>query len=74
MRRSLVLGDESAHHPFRQTLPPHVRAQPTPREEPVATGLAARLARLRGRVGISDLRDFLLAYVACFVAVMAFIA
>ena len=26
MRRSLVLGDEHARHPFLQTLPPHVRA------------------------------------------------
>ncbi|MEQ8410713.1 MAG: hypothetical protein RIB52_04070 [Erythrobacter sp.] len=25
-RRALVLTDESAHHPFRASLPPHVRA------------------------------------------------
>ncbi len=42
MRRSLVLGDESAHHPFRQSLPPHVlgarrliaRAEQDPVAEP----------------------------------------
>jgi len=62
MRRSLVLGDESARHPFRQSLPPHVRAG------------AARWSAARRAITAQDVRDFLLAYGACFLAVSAFIA
>lgn len=62
MRRSLVLTTESARHPFRAGLAPHVLNADRP---PV-------LARRRRRL-IDDLRDFLLAYCACFVAVAAFI-
>jgi len=36
MRRSLVLGDETARHPFRQNLPPHVRQGGQPVLRPVA--------------------------------------
>ena len=105
MRRSLVLGDESAHHPFLQSLPPHVRrgeplhplrAAPEPSRSEKAR---AALGRWRGeavsasqrwshaalaatrrvrskkmRLSMSDGRDFLLAYCACFLAVSAFIA
>ncbi|WDF73594.1 hypothetical protein [Novosphingobium sp. KACC 22771] len=94
MRRSLVLGDESAHHPFRQTLPPHVRV-----DRPVASPgheaqahkalaadwlkrhaqaaphlVVARARHWRRGLTMQNLREFLLAYCACFVAVMAFIA
>jgi len=65
MRRSLVLGDESARHPFRQSLPPHVRA---------GAERAARRAGGRHAITVQDVRDFLLAYGACFMAVSAFIA
>jgi hypothetical protein len=63
MRRSLVLTDESARHPFLTSLPPHVRkdAEPVP-------------SRMPWRLDASDLRDFLLAYCACFVAVSVYIA
>jgi len=96
MRRTLVLGDESAHHPFLQTLPPHVRvgqpvacrAAPAPEEAPQRAAadwlkrnahaaphaMIARARHWRKSIGMQDARDFLLAYCACFVAVMAFIA
>jgi hypothetical protein len=63
MRRSLVLGDESARNPFLRALPPHVRrgTKPVP-------------ARRRRRVSLTALREFLMAYCACFMAVSAFIA
>jgi hypothetical protein len=61
MRRSLVLGDESARHPFRQSLPPHVRAGQGECAAPM-------------RITAQDMRDFLLAFCACFLAVSAFIA
>jgi hypothetical protein len=59
MRRSLVLTTESARHPFRATLPPHV--------------VAADLPPLR-RLLAEDAKGFALTYFACFVAVLAFIA
>ncbi|MXO59381.1 hypothetical protein GRI89_07485 [Altererythrobacter salegens] len=66
MRRYLVLGDETARHPFRQSLPPHVRD----------AALAAPLPRTwREVLEISreDVRGFATSYVACLVAVAAFI-
>jgi hypothetical protein len=59
MRRSLVLTTESARHPFRATLPPHVLGPGTP-----------ALRRLLAE----DAKGFALTYFACFVAVLAFIA
>ncbi|MFM5923956.1 MAG: hypothetical protein ACKOPG_07210 [Novosphingobium sp.] len=63
MRRSLVITDETARHPFLATLPPHVRSQ-------------VQAVRPRGRFAFSmdDLREFLLAYCACFLAVSLYIA
>ncbi len=54
-RRSLVLTDEAARHPFRVRL---------------ARGIGRRKARLAAQ----DLREFLLAYCACFLAVSLYIA
>jgi hypothetical protein len=62
-RRSLVITDEAARHPFLASLPPHVR-RGTP---------ALALRRGWGLSG-RDWRDFLAAYCASFVAVMLFIA
>ena len=62
MRRSLVLTDDAARHPFLASLPPHVRRGTQP----------VRIAR--GRDWMKDLREFLMAYCACFLAVSAFIA
>lgn len=63
MRRSLVLTDEQARHPFLASLPPHIRRG----EEPVP------VPRVRPS-WVRDLRDFLVAYTACFVAVSLYIA
>ncbi len=59
MRRSLVLTTESARHPFRASLPPHVLAS---EGQPLGRQLA------------EDAKGFALTYFACFVAVLAFIA
>lgn len=67
-RRALVLTDESARHPFRRMLPPHVRipivdeAPPPPQQQTTSWRLTA-----------SDVRQFLMAYCATFLAVSVFI-
>jgi hypothetical protein len=101
MRRSLVISDERARHPFLRQLPPHVRggqkvpcreAEAEPEAPAAQPSWAARQAyAARGRfagnlarawksaksapkaISASDVRHFLLAYCACFVAVSAFI-
>ena len=63
-RRYLVLTDEAARHPFRASLPPHVR-QPLS-DTPVPT---------RGwRLSRQDWRQFLTTYCAGFIAVTLFIS
>lgn len=97
MRRSLVLGDESAHHPFLQSLPPHVRGERIAARRDAAARherlespslmlraayaakgrlrrMPARLWAMRKHITAEDVRGFLLAYCACFLAVSAFIA
>lgn len=64
-RRALVLVDESARHPFRQSLPPHIRKQG------VATG---RDWNGLMRDGLGDWRGFFAAYCAAFVVVSIYIA
>ena len=64
MRRSLVLTDESARHPFRASLPPHWREQRHEEAEPRVPW--------RGQF-LVDVRGFAQAYVACLLAVTAFI-
>lgn len=63
MRRSLVLVDETARHPFLRNLPPHVRTAraPLPRAPKRDTWL-------------DSLRQFLLAYCACFIAASLYFA
>lgn len=63
-RRSLVLGDESARHPFRQSLPPHVRL-PSGQDIPKP---------VRPIVTASDWKGFFAAYCATFIAVMLYIS
>ncbi|MDG2005259.1 MAG: hypothetical protein P8J20_18200 [Novosphingobium sp.] len=63
-RRALVLVDESAHHPFRQSLPPHIR-------KPAAE---AERKRVWPRIDLSDWRGFFAAYCAAFLVVSIFIA
>jgi hypothetical protein len=63
MRRYLVLTDEIRRHPFLAGLPPHARridTEPEPRWRPFA-------------VGGEDVRQFLMAYCACLLAVATFI-
>lgn len=63
-RRALVLTDESARHPFLASLPPHVRrAVPELEEVPASSW----------RLSLGDLRQFMMAYCATFVAVTVFI-
>ncbi len=62
MRRALVLSDETARHRFLASLPPQVRFA----AEPAAVLLRHRIYQ--------DLRDFLAAYCACFIAVSLYIA
>jgi hypothetical protein len=62
-RRALVITDERSRHPFLATLPPHVRS-----------GAKAMALPQRRRFGLDDLRDFLMAYCACFLAVTVYIA
>ena len=63
MRRSLVLTDEMARHPFLASLAPHIRRG------------AGVLKKPDVRPGwMQDLREFLMAYCACFIAVSLFIA
>ena len=68
MRRALVLGDETARHPFLKTLPPHVRRGGAPvRTEASAQAPQPWLSR-------ADMRDFALAFGACFLAVFLFVS
>lgn len=75
----------TARHPFRASLPLHALRE-MPRLEPEVIQAIRRAeqrlqeADIRSqpvdlrRITIQDLRDFLIAYCACFLAVMAFIA
>lgn len=61
-RRSLVLTDESARHPFRALLPPHVKRDliPIPAES-------------LWRLTMADVRGVASTYVATTAAILAFI-
>lgn len=63
MRRSLVLTDEAAGHPFRASLPPHVRSGNDP--QPV---------RNRWEIAPGDARRFFTAYCASLVVITILIA
>ncbi|MET1754756.1 hypothetical protein ABVV53_04685 [Novosphingobium sp. RD2P27] len=63
-RRALVLTDESARHPFRQSLPPHVCARVRD---------ASRKRSVRDII-IEDWKSFLAIYCATFLTVSAFLA
>lgn len=63
MRRALVITDESARHPFLASLPPHIRRGSEP---------AVPLKR-RPWVSAQGLKEFLMAYCACFIAVSTFL-
>lgn len=61
-RRSLVLTDESARHPFRASLPPHVRRD-----------LHDIPAESLWRLTMEDARGFASVYVAATAGILAFI-
>lgn len=63
MRRSLVLTDEQARHPFLARLAPHVRR-----------GGAVAITPIRRNRWLQDIKEFLMAYCACFIAVSLYIA
>jgi hypothetical protein len=62
MRRSLVLTDESARHPFRASLPPHVKRDLIPIPAEAIWNLTKQ-----------DVRGFASTYVAATAAVLVFI-
>ena len=62
-RRSLVLTDEAARHPFRASLPPHV-----------VSGEPARRVRSRFMPSRADMRGFATTYFATLTAALVFIA
>ncbi|MEO0032865.1 MAG: hypothetical protein RIS94_2623 [Pseudomonadota bacterium] len=75
-----TLDPALAGHPFRRTLPAHV-LRPLPVYEPeVEAAMERETLEVRSRevdwkhIGLQDVKDFLIAYCACFMAVMAFIA
>ncbi|WP_114522063.1 hypothetical protein [Altererythrobacter sp. ZODW24] len=63
MRNNLVLTDETARHPFRATLPPHVRASGERRD-----------INSVWEITTQDVKEFLMAYCACFMAASIFLA
>jgi hypothetical protein len=63
MRRSLVLTDEQARHPFRASLPPHV-----------CRGERVVAMRPSWVITRDDVQGFVSAYFACLAAVTVFIA
>jgi hypothetical protein len=78
----VVPGQPGQPHAFRRNLPGRVRARlyaPMPRHEPEVEAAMER-ASLRSppvnwrRLSGQDVRDFLLAYCACFVALQMFLA
>lgn len=84
MNRPLVLTSERARHPFRRSLPAHV-LRPLPSFEPEVIAAQERaearlLEGLRspdvkpGQFTRGDLRDFLLAFAAGFVAFSVWLA
>lgn len=75
----------TARHPFRASLPKHVLRELPKLEPEVLLAMRRAEERLReadirsepvnlSRITMQDLRDFLIAYCACFMAVIAFIA
>ena len=62
MRRSLVLTDETSRHPFRASLPPHVKRDLIPIPAEVLWNMTKQ-----------DVRGFASTYVASTAAVLAFI-
>ena len=69
MRRSLVLSTESARHPFRASLPPHICMVKAANDVDARVPWRAALS-----LTAQDVRGFMSIYTASLVAVLAFIA
>ena len=67
MRRALVLTDESARHPFRASLPPHVLHRANEIERTVPWRLRLSLTR-------KEMESVAATYAAGFIATLTFIA
>jgi hypothetical protein len=76
-----AINPDLAGHPFRRTLPAHV-LRPLPKLEPEvekAMAGASLCSELHSppvdpkKITLQDVKEFLLAYCACFIAVSAFI-
>jgi hypothetical protein len=79
MNRTASFG--STRHPYRATLPLRVlRSLPNPEPEVQARMAAAEAVEIedapkrRALITVQDVKDFLLAYCACFIAVSAFLS
>lgn len=81
MFKRRAANPDLAGHPFRRTLPAHV-LRPLPLFEPEVEAAMKALHLPEGmrsppvdprRITLQDVKDFLLAYCACFAAVSAFI-
>ncbi|WP_353228432.1 hypothetical protein [Novosphingobium sp.] len=82
----VVPGIPGQPHAFRRNLPDRVRARlraPMPRPEPEVEAAMTAAAALDGvrspelnwhRITGQDVRDFLLAYCACFIALQTFLS
>lgn len=69
-RRALVLTDDAARHPFRRSLPLHVRTQALGEEVRQVNSLA----KLRWNMLGGEWQGFLQAYCASLAAISIFIA
>jgi len=78
MTASRIINPDVSGHPFRRTLPAHV-LRPLPQFEPEVVAAMQR-AELRSpdvnlrKLSLQDVKDFLLAYCACFLAAITFIS
>lgn len=82
MKRAFASAPKPARHRFRRSLPARV-LMPLPTPEPEVVAARERFERLAAmrsvpvdprRITLQDVKDFLIAYCACFIAVSAFIA
>lgn len=72
MRRSLVLTSEFSRHPFRRSLPAHVLRVDEGGEEHEGVLQGDHPRMLKWRLQRDDVKVFLSAYGAGFIAMMAF--
>ena len=78
MDSRITFGRKHFGHPFRAALPERALWVMPAYEPEVALAMARAKMRSKplnpGRITLQDVKDFLLAYCACFLAVLAFIS